>query len=214
VRTAVETARAAPRRSASPIALLPWQARVRIVRREGCWTLVLLAGGEPAYLPAAALAEGCAPGGRATPSRIVRTARLWLGSPYLWGGRTPAGFDCSGLVQAVWAWHGVSLPRDAGQQRESLATVGRRRQRAASAEAGSEAKPGDLLFFGPAMETVTHVGIALGSCEFIHSYGTVRLGSLRRDSQLFVSTLVEKVLGAWPVRPARAGAGSADPYGS
>ncbi|HKW47285.1 MAG TPA: SH3 domain-containing C40 family peptidase [Gemmatimonadaceae bacterium] len=85
---------------------------------------------------------------------------LFVGTSYQWGGITPWGADCSGLVQSVFALHGVSLPRDAWQQ----ARVGRDGGRDIMAT-----RPADLLFFSDRPDAhVTHVAIALGDCRIVH----------------------------------------------
>lgn len=85
---------------------------------------------------------------------LISTARAFLGTPYLWGGTTGAGIDCSGLVQQVYRLNGVGLDRDADQQ----ATLGR---------PVDAPVPGDLLFFGA--PAVTHVALSLGGDAFIHA---------------------------------------------
>ena len=92
---------------------------------------------------------------------ICRSAvDLFVGTSYQWGGVTPWGADCSGLVQSVFALHGVQLPRDAWQQ----ARVGR--------DAGRDifsTRAGDLLFFSDRPDAhITHVAIAIGDCRVIH----------------------------------------------
>lgn len=93
--------------------------------------------------------------------------RRFVGLPYLWGGRTPWGYDCSGLAQTFWGFMDVSLPRDADQQ--MLAGV----------PVADAPQPGDLLFFGDLADAatfkpqrVTHVAISLGGDDFIHANGT------------------------------------------
>ncbi|HKW78492.1 MAG TPA: C40 family peptidase [Candidatus Limnocylindria bacterium] len=89
------------------------------------------------------------------PSDLLRTAECFLGVPYLWGGTTVDGLDCSGFTQLVYRLNGVALDRDADQQ----AMEGR--------PVGTVARPGDLLFFGD--ERVTHVAIATGEREYLHA---------------------------------------------
>ncbi|HXT14494.1 MAG TPA: SH3 domain-containing C40 family peptidase [Gemmatimonadaceae bacterium] len=95
------------------------------------------------------------------PIAITRSAQeLFAGTSYLWGGVTPWGADCSGLVQSVYALHGMQLPRDAWQQAELGTDAGR--------DIG-ELKPADLLFFSDRPDQrITHVGIALGERRMVH----------------------------------------------
>jgi gamma-D-glutamyl-L-lysine dipeptidyl-peptidase len=102
----------------------------------------------------------------------LKTAEAFIGVPYLWGGTTALGLDCSGFVQQVYRLNGVALPRDADQQ----AMLGRRVE---------EARAGDLMFFGA--ESVTHVALATSATEFIHAPmkgGVVERGRLGGDRQL------------------------------
>jgi len=90
---------------------------------------------------------------------IIATAETYLGDPYLWGGTTAAGFDCSGFTQLVFSENGITLPRVSTDQ----FTVG-------TAVAFANMEPGDLIFF--ATETpgiVSHVGIYIGNSEFINA---------------------------------------------
>ena len=98
---------------------------------------------------------------------IVAEARRFLGVPYLWGGITACGFDCSGLVRAVYSRFGICLPRDTKDQ----ITVGQKVER-------QSIRTGDLVFFK------RHVGIAIGKASLIHASlggGGVRINSLVRE---------------------------------
>jgi gamma-D-glutamyl-L-lysine dipeptidyl-peptidase len=94
---------------------------------------------------------------------IARSAAtLFSGASYQWGGVTPWGVDCSGLVQRVLALHGVPLPRDAWQQADATAAV--------HDDAAAVQAPGDLLFFSDRDDRrVTHVGLSLGDGRMVHS---------------------------------------------
>ncbi|MGB8359752.1 MAG: C40 family peptidase, partial [Bacteroidales bacterium] len=95
---------------------------------------------------------------------VTETAMQFLNAPYLWGGRTPLGIDCSGLVQISFKVHGIALPRDASQQAEKGVTV----------NFISDAKPGDVLFFSTDTDNITHTGLLLAKETIIHAAGRVR----------------------------------------
>ncbi|MCX6361058.1 MAG: C40 family peptidase [Armatimonadetes bacterium] len=129
-----------------------------------CGEVVRLADGSRARLAASALQEphDAAP----TPRAVLATARRFLGIPYLWGGSSAFGLDCSGFVQLVFGLSGVTLPRDADLQAESPLL---------SERSVDAPMPGDLLFFGPAQpgsgRAITHVAIAVSRTGYIHSSG-------------------------------------------
>jgi gamma-D-glutamyl-L-lysine dipeptidyl-peptidase len=111
---------------------------------------------------------------------IVRTARRWLGAPYLWGGLTLGGADCSGFTQAVYWMHGIALPRDSDLQARVGASVPKE-------EGFAPLRPGDLLFFAEASTRISHVAISLGGAQIVHSAvsnGGVAFNDLDGDQPL------------------------------
>lgn len=141
---------------------LPFTAEVPVLARSGDRVRVALPDGSKAWADAAdvdVLRSGSGPAAP-KPSEIVSTARSFLGTPYLWGGTSPAGFDCSGFTWAVFRAHGIDLPRDSGPQSEGGTAV--RTQ---------DIAVGDLLFFAGrgGRGAVHHVGIYIGHGKMIHS---------------------------------------------
>lgn len=113
---------------------------------------------------------------------VTRTARRWIGAPYLWGGVTTGGVDCSGLVQAVFWLHGVALPRDSDQQ----SLMG---DQIEPGENFADLNPGDLIFFSETPARVSHVAISLGGPHIVHSAlsnGGVDVNDLTGDRELEV----------------------------
>lgn len=98
---------------------------------------------------------------------LEKTAFTYLGSPYLWGGKSHFGIDCSGFVQQVFRFSGYKLPRDAYQQEKVGTHISFR-----------ELKPGDLAFFQRETGGISHVGIILENNLIIHASGQVRIDSL------------------------------------
>ena len=109
--------------------------------------------------------EGKKECGIKTKDNLLKTAFLYLNAPYLWGGKTPFGIDCSGFTQMVYKLNGYQLLRDASQQAkqgEALSFI-------------EESEPGDLAFFDNEEGNIIHVGIMMENNYIIHASGKVRI---------------------------------------
>ena len=159
--------------AASPIATAPLLSVVEVIEDRPEWKRVRLPDGRRGWMQAGDLEP--VPRSRAPVpldgAAVAATALRFLGLPYLWGGTTPFGLDCSGLAQLVYRLHGHLLPRDADLQQAhaALRAVDR-----------ADLLAGDLVFFGPDATSITHVGIALDGEEFV-SATTYRTPTVRVD---------------------------------
>lgn len=109
---------------------------------------------------------------------IIETAYLFLNVPYLWGGKSPFGIDCSGFTQTVYKLCGYQILRDAKQQAtqgEVLSFI-------------EESEPGDLAFFDNEDGVITHVGIIMNDYNIIHAHGKVRIDKLDHSGIYNVDT--------------------------
>ncbi|MCJ7759173.1 MAG: C40 family peptidase, partial [Gillisia sp.] len=106
---------------------------------------------------------------------LIKTSKSLMGLPYLWGGTSPKGVDCSGYTKTIYFLNGIIIPRDASQQVHTGKLVDSTRN-------FENLIPGDLLFFGRAAtdstaERVVHVGMWIGNNKFIHSSGNVHIST-------------------------------------
>ena len=103
-----------------------------------------------------------------TKDNLIETAFIYLNTPYLWGGKTPFGIDCSGFTQMVYKLNGYKLLRDASKQAtqgDALSFI-------------EESEPGDLAFFDNSEGEIVHVGIIMKDNYIIHAHGKVRIDRL------------------------------------
>lgn len=149
------------------------------------WTKVELPDGRTGFLPLSSVINYNNWGAQLHPvaENIERTGKFLMGVPYLWGGTSIKGVDCSGFTKTVFLLNGMSLTRDASQQAEEGIEV----------DPGKDfenVKKGDLLFFGRKAEEgkperIVHVGIYLEDKKYIHSSGKVHISSFDPQSSLF-----------------------------
>ena len=161
--------------SARPKALAPLAARLEAqdTPSPSGWVVLRLPNGEPGYIQEGDVksVDPAAPRARGSREEIVATARRYLGTPYLWGGMTSRGIDCSGLASRSYHANGIELLRDADLQ---FADPN------ADPVARDALLPGDLVFFGRDAKTITHVGLYVGGERFV-SATTHEVPSVHED---------------------------------
>ena len=165
------------------------------VSQKGKFVEVMLPDGRKGWTPSTDVAQFAEWAGRQriTPDNIVNTAMQFEGTPYLWGGASSKGLDCSGLVRLTFFMNGHLLPRNASQQvlngREIImecdhsVTPDSDRLHQEMQKRITNLQPGDLVFFGSpetfwSKEKITHVGIYIGGGKIIHASHKVRINSL------------------------------------
>mgnify|MGYP001179582655 CR=1 FL=1 len=160
-----------PDASGKPVSDLVQGNILEIKALSGDWAQVGFADGRSGYVPVAAVMDFQAWINSRVPdaAHILETAQQYMGRPYLWGGTSPKGMDCSGFTKTVFMLNGVQLPRDASQQVQVGGEI-------SVDSSWTAALPGDLLFFGRKAaddlpEKITHVGIHMGNGQFIHASG-------------------------------------------
>ena len=116
--------------------------------------------------------------GKKNKEQLIETALMYLNAPYLWGGKTPFGIDCSGFTQMVYRLNGFKLLRDASEQAtqgDALSFI-------------EESSPGDLAFFDNNEGNIIHVGIIMENHHIIHAHGKVRIDRIDHSGIYNVDT--------------------------
>lgn len=172
------TAYSKPSKSSDPISDLVCGNVLKVQGVKKGFYQVVFPGGREAYVSCsdAEPVEQWRKGIRLTATSLLKVARSLMGVPYVWGGTSSKGVDCSGLIKVTTFMHGLILQRDASQQAYTGHPVDIR-------DGYDQLRPGDLLFFGtPASdgkrERIVHVAFYLGDKSFIHASDRVRVNSL------------------------------------
>lgn len=155
---------------------------LRILDTKNNWSQVILPDGVKGWVESSHF-RSFPPASR---EGVIELANEFIGYPYYWGGRSVKGFDCSGLIQTIFALVGIPLPRDAWMQYRD------------GNEINCEMKDGpagDLYFFGEQGTKITHVGLAIGNGDLIHARGMVRRNSLIEGRANYSQELVKTFIG-------------------
>ena len=176
---------------------------VKAGNREGSFQEVFFPDGRKAFVEARQLESVDSWKKRIEPNadHIIETAKTMLGVPYLWGGTSIKGVDCSGFTKTTFFMNGLVLPRDASQQvTNGLAVDVMSNGDIDVDKAMKELKKGDLIFFSASKasnpkQPITHVGIYMENGEFIHAAGRVRINSFDKNAANYDSQS-ETIVGA------------------
>jgi hypothetical protein len=185
--------RAAPAQDADPVTDIVIGSILRSAGGSGDWVEAVLPDERRGFVRAGEVQDYTAwkASPTATPEAIERTARLFMGVPYLWGGTSAKGFDCSGFLKTVMRMHGIEMARDTDQQALEGTAV-------ALDPGFTQLRKGDLLYFRPTVtadgpERITHVAIYVGKMEFIHASGLVRRNSFDPASPIYSENLLKRL---------------------
>lgn len=144
-----------------PLLTVPFETRLEAVSEqggeEGGWLAVRLPDGRSAWVQRGDITFDAKP---LSIAQAIALSQRFLGLPYMWGGTSSFGYDCSGFVQMLVRRRGVIMPRDADLQANWTGALPVKRKKL---------QPGDLLFFGESAEKVTHTGMYIGRGRFVHA---------------------------------------------
>jgi SH3-like domain-containing protein len=195
------TVRESPSPDALPVSDAVAACLMKRIGEKGTWCAIELPDGRKGYIERRLVQDydSWKKTRALNGTTIAKTAKSLLGIPYLWGGTSTKGMDCSGFTKTVFRLNGMELNRDADQQ----ATMG---EPVASNDNFRLLRSGDLLFFGQKgvdgnKERITHVGIYLANLQYIHSSGRVRLSSFDPTSPIFEDRLLKRFVRARRVIP-------------
>jgi cell wall-associated NlpC family hydrolase len=143
-----------------PLLTVPFETRLEVLEpgkgKDEGWLRLHLPGKTTGWIQSSDVISDPKP--RSIPESI-QLAKRFIGLPYLWGGRSSFGYDCSGFTQMLLRARGINMPRDADQQAAWTGVIAVERK---------DLQAGDLLFFGSGADKITHTGMYIGDGQFIH----------------------------------------------
>jgi cell wall-associated NlpC family hydrolase len=183
VTTYFATVRSQPSENAEVVSDVVWGDIMRYLGKKGKYIQVQLPDGRKAFLQEsfAMPFEEWLASRRPIAANIIETATRFIGFPYLWGGTSIKGMDCSGFTKTCFFLNGVILPRNASEQAQTGENVDITKD-------FYRLQPADLLFFGSIKENkehISHVAIYIGNGRFIHSSGMIHISSLLPGDSLY-----------------------------
>ena len=167
-----------PNKNAAPIMGVSAGTTLPVIKEEGDWAQIVLPDERKGWVERRILQALPA----LTPDQLVEKAKEFLGTTYIWGGKTAFGLDCSGFVQLLFKLFGKPLRRDAWMQFEDAQPV---------SKDPLQARKGDLYFFAENGNKITHVGLALGQGKMIHARGQIKINSLVEGADDFDPNLLK-----------------------
>ena len=160
-----------------PVITIPFESRLEIIgdpQEGGRWLQVRLPDDRSAWIQTGDVTT--TPHNNVGVAELIDWSKRFIGLPYLWGGTSTYGYDCSGFMQMLCRRRGYFLPRDAGPQAK---------WEGAKPVEKTELVPGDLLYFGSSPQHITHTGMYIGSGQFInataHEHPTVQIDNLNEE---------------------------------
>jgi cell wall-associated NlpC family hydrolase len=144
-----------------PVITIPFESRLEVIgepQGDGRWIQVRLPDDRSAWIQAGDVT--LTPRNNVGIAELIEWSKRFLGLPYLWGGTSTYGYDCSGFTQMLCRRRGYSMPRDAGPQAqwEGVKPIEK-----------TDLQPGDLLYFGSSPQHITHTGMYIGNGQFINA---------------------------------------------
>ncbi len=144
----------------APLLTVPFETLLEVAKQPGPesrWIQLRLPDGRTAWIQRGDVTFDDVP---LSIDQIIHLARRFVGLPYLWGGVSTFGFDCSGFTQMLCRRRGILIPRDAAPQArwDGMARI-----------QPDELQPGDLVYFGESADKITHTGMYVGGGEFVHA---------------------------------------------